>query len=229
VRKTWLTVLVRTALAGGSYAVGAGLKLFPSAPLWVYAAIGLAVCILTFIEQFITVVRPTRNLYEVAPLTMDDFVQPLLDMFAKYNISARMNIMIPRRSWSPPWRKHFKIHWHTGMDNQPDVNISFPIELGVAGECFRTKEPVIVNARGLSSRALPLHIQPDISHLQFVASYPIYDPPSSKGLQSGKIIGVLNLDSSTRHAYNWVASSRVYGIFDAQMRDITVMAARFYR
>lgn len=115
------------------------------------------------------------------------------------------------------------------MENHPDVNIRFPLVYGVAGECFRTKRPVYVDLVKASDKfRLPLHLNHRTEHLTAIFSYPIYEP-KKKGHQSGRLLGVLNLDSEARHAYTAFRTGRMFSVIDERMKKLAVIAGLFYR
>ena len=87
---------------------------------------------------------------------------------------------------------------------RPDVNISFRLKYGVTGACFRTRQPAYADATLLRSGelALPSRVAQQTPDLQAILSYPVYEPAPKGRPQSGKLVGVLNLDSVTKGAYN---------------------------
>jgi hypothetical protein len=231
VKRPWPAAFIRTALSSSSYALGAALRLFPALALSLYAAIGGAVALITFTVEYYGNIKPAQEFEEVAPVLMDACSLPFMDFVKGTGINARLNVMLPVRTWR--WfglRRYFAIRWSAGMENQPDVNIKFPISYGVAGECLRRKRTILANSDALASPkyALPKRIRHHADQTQVIWSQPIYEP-IRRGRQSGKLIGVLNLDSTSRHAYNLFVAQRMSTRINEQMGKIAVIASHIFR
>jgi hypothetical protein len=63
--------------------------------------------------------------------------------------------------------------------------------------------------------------------LQVVMSFPVYEP-ATKGLQSGRILGVLNLDSKSPNAYDLLTNPANIDQVKQAMQTTAEIAARFF-
>jgi hypothetical protein len=186
---------------------------------------------LLLIEEIYINIRPEKRINELAPLALDGVAEPLLAQLEEAGAVGRINLMMPRRTWR--WlglRRYFKMRWSKGMDNQPDVNLSFRLKHGITGECFRTRQPVYSGPDDIRRPefALPKHLAQQAPDLQVIFSYPVYEPARRGNPQSGKVIGVLNLDSRTPNAYDIFMEEAVFDAVHQTMQTITTIAARFY-
>lgn len=225
--RDWGSALVKSFLTTAAYVLGAVLATSAAA---LSVSLGALVFIVTLASEAATSITPARKLDEAAPLIMDQFAASLIELLKNQRLKPRMNVLIPRRTWRWLWmRRYFFVDWSDGMENHPDVNIHFPIGAGVAGECFRTKRPVYADMNQIGANyRLPRHAARHTAHLQVIFSYPIYEP-KKRGHQSGKLLGVLNLDSDVRHAYTVLMSRRMLGTVDDEMKKIAIMAGLFFR
>jgi hypothetical protein len=197
----------------------------------VYLIAGGVVLVLLVVDEWFTQIKPAKRIEELAPIALDGLAEPLLSQLKNVNVAARINLMVPCR----PLRgfglfRYFKMKWSKEMKNQPDVNIRFRITQGITGECFRSKKPVYANSDQIRSKpfALPKNLQSKVPALQAIFAYPVYKPAKRGQLQSGKLIGVLNLDSITNNAYNIVTDQQVFDGVDESMQNIATIAAHFY-
>ena len=114
------------------------------------------------------------------------------------------------------------------MENQPDVNLIFPISGGVSGQCMRNRQPVYADPKALAEYPLPGEARSRTRHLQAVLSFPVFEPAGKSGIQSGKILGVLNLDSSTANAYDLLTGQEVLDQINQVMQITASIAGRFF-
>jgi hypothetical protein len=228
----WIPSIRRILISVGAYAVAIVIHDVPTDDVtFVYVVAGLMVLGLVVADEYCTNVRPAKRVEELAPMALDGLAEPFLSQLKTDGITARINLMIVRRTWRGLWLcRYFKMAWSKGMENQPDVNISFRVRYGVTGACFRTRQPVYAAAALLKTPefALPEGISQQIPDLQAVLSYPVYEPARKGRPQSGKLIGVLNLDSITKDAYNLIMAVGVFDQMNATMQNIAGIAARFY-
>lgn len=220
----------RVFLGVASYAVAIAVReVADQKAVLVYVVFGVVVLCALIADEYYSTVRPTKRIAELAPLALDSVAAPLLKQLQGDGIQARLNLMMPRRTWR--WcglYRYFKIAWSLGMENQPDVNLSFRLKHGITGQCFRTKKPVYSGPNDICRPefALPQRIARHAPALQVIFSYPVYEPARKDHRQSGRVIGVLNLDSTTHNAYN-ILMEAIDGVHVA-MQDIARVAARFY-
>lgn len=228
----WLPSLRRIVLGIVSYVVAIAVRdVSADHQTLVYLIAGGVVFVLLLLDEWFTQIKPAKRIEELAPITLDGLAEHLLSQLKNVNVTARINLMVPCR----PLRglgvlRYFKMQWSKEMINQPDVNIRFRITQGITGECFRSKRPVYADPDQIRSRpfALPTHLQSTVPSLQAIFAYPVYKPAKRGQLQSGKLIGVLNLDSTTNNAYNTVMDPQVFDGVDKSMQNIATIAGHFY-
>lgn len=229
----WLSSTRKIILGVGSYAVAVVLRDVPAKyAISVNVTAGVVVFLVLVTDEYYTNVRPAKRIEELAPITLDGLAEPLLEQLEAGGIIARLNLMIPGRSWK--WLgllRYFKIRWSKGMRNQPDVNLSFRLRYGVTGACFRSGKPVYANPTEIRSSqyALPKSVRRHAPDLQAIFAYPVYEPPARGGTQSGKLLGVLNLDSATVGAYNTLMAANVRSQVDQAIERLADFAGRFYQ
>jgi hypothetical protein len=228
--KTWLLAVIRAILATASYVLGASLQIVPGMALRLYLALGLLVAAVTLIIEYFTNVRPTRHWREVAPVMVDEITTSFVEFLRDaVGVAPRLHVMVPRRTWR--WcgvRRYFVIWWSRGMDNQPDVNITFPMGQGVVGECFRQKVMIFAPPEALGEGyRFPRKLRSLTRDLQAVISYPIYEP-RTRGHQSGRLIGVLTLDSKTPNAYTLLTNADCLPVINKTMERIALVVGQLY-
>ena len=127
--------------------------------------------------------------------------------------------------------RYFKMRWSKGMANQPDVNISFRLHQGITGACFKSRRPIYADrAQILSPQfALPQKIRKHAPDLEAIFSYPVYEPARKGRLQSGRLLGVLNLDSTSARAYNILTVSPVFDEVHTAMQNIAMVRGALLR
>lgn len=229
--KTWALSFFRTCLAVASYALGAGALFAPTRAFWLHVSLGTIVGILTLTIEYFAEIRPARHWEDVRPIILSEVTDALFEFMENdVQIVPRMNIMVPKRTWRWIWTcRYFVIRWCRGMEYQPDVNIKFPIKYGVVGECFKRKESVLAPPDALSEDySFPLTLRAYTKDIQAIISYPIYCPPE-RGRQSGKLIGVLTLDSKTSGAYVHLTKDEVFPVLHEKMERLARFVGHVYR
>jgi hypothetical protein len=228
--RIWLLAFIRAILATGSYVLGASLQIVPGMALRLYLGLGILVAGITFVVEYLTNIRPTRHWREVVPVIIDEITTSFVDFLRDtVGVHPRMHIMIPRRTWRWCWaHRYFVMWWSRGLENQPDVNITFPVGQGVVGECYRQKIPIYAPPEALGEGyRFPGHLRPLIRDLQAIICYPIYEP-RQRGRQSGKLIGVLTLDSKTPNAYTLLTSDAHLPGINQRMERIAIVVGQIY-
>ncbi len=115
------------------------------------------------------------------------------------------------------------------MDNQPDVNIVFPINQGIQGECLLRKRPIYAPAvKAGTGFRFPKRLLPQAIDIEAFISYPIYEPPRAGQRQSGKLIGVFTLDSKTPNAYALLIDVAIRATVHEKMEGIAILIGRIY-
>ena len=228
----WIPSVRRIILGIASYAVAVILRGVPDTyAIAVYAIAGAVVLALLIGDEYSSSVRPAKRIEELAPIALDGVAEPLLTQLKDNQVVARINLMTPTRTWK--WLgmvRYFKMRWSKGMSNQPDVNISFRLNQGITGACFQNKKPQYADHDQILSSpfALPDNIRRHAPDLQVIFSYPVYEPARKGKPQSGKLLGVLNLDSNSVNAYNILMMTPVFDEVHAAIQNIAMLAARFY-
>ena len=92
------------------------------------------------------------------------------------------------------------IRYRYNMDFDPDDRMDLPIEAGGAGQCFTSRNPIIVDlyrAKREYPRFLMSKYEQALvrSSLRSLLSVPIFDPLSQGEPSERNVVGVLNLDS----------------------------------
>ena len=228
----WFRAFRTVAITTATFAVGAALKLLPVLGLRLYAGLGAVVFVLAGIEALGSVVSPAARLREVAPLAMDAAAAPILAALNAHGIVARMNLLRAVRTARRLWLgRFFRMAWNTGMADSPDVNISFPVSAGISGKCYGSRQPVIAGPEEIAKFPLPARYRRngiEALHYGAILSYPVYEP-SREGLQSGKVIGVLTLDSLNPAAFPIFRNPDVIAVIEPHLRTLAGLAGRIYR
>jgi hypothetical protein len=228
----WIPSIRRIIVTMASYVVAMALRDVPEADaVAVYGVAGIVVFSALVVDEYYASVRPAKRIEELAPIALDGVAEPLLAQLKANAVMARINLMIPRRTWR--WLglvRYFKMRWSKGMTNQPDVNLSFRLNQGITGACFQTGKPMYADRDQIlnSSFALPDKLRRHAPDLQAIFSYPVYEPARKGKPQSGKLLGVLNLDSTSINAYTILMVTPVFDEVHANMQNIAMLAARFY-
>jgi hypothetical protein len=147
-------------------------------------------------------------------------------------VTARMSMFKAVRAGRRLWMKRFfKVMWSVRMFGSPDVNISFPVSEGISGQCFMNKCLMIADSKGIEKYKLPpAYLAGGVGALRFSAilSYPVYEPKKD-GMQSGNLIGVLNLDTDTANAHTTFMTASSDPAFRAHLDRLADLAGRCYR
>lgn len=195
----------------------------------VYTIAGLIVLAILIVQEYYVAVRPAKKIEELAPIALDGMVESLLAQLRSQGVNVRINLLILERTWrSLGYYRYFRMKWHKGMENQPDVNITFREDFGVSGQCVRRKEPIFAGPEPVREYALPGEAGAVTRDLQAVLSFPVYEPASRGGIQSGKVIGVLNLDSKAPKAYDLLTNPEIIDQLRQVMQTTADVAARFF-
>jgi hypothetical protein len=199
----WISSLRRVSFPLITFTLGVIVKLYPRLTATDYVIGGLTIAFLALAEEYFTNVRPRAQFRDVGPIAMDTAAGPLIASMKAQSVDVRMSVFKVVRPLKKRFQKQFRMMWNINMTDHPDVNLSFPADVGVSGKCLKDKKPYIADETGIASLPLPATILSTLgdNKLKAVASCPIYEA-KRKGWQSGKIVGVLNLDSYDDHAYS---------------------------
>ncbi|HZP43574.1 MAG TPA: GAF domain-containing protein [Candidatus Binatia bacterium] len=222
----WWASVLRAAIAAASYGLGALLVVYSDAAFKLKASLGVGVGVFfaALLIEYRTTVRPALHVARVRHVILTQLSAKLLENLRARGLFVRMNLMVPCWSLRHVWpRRFFKIVWSVGMENQPDVNVRFPVGHGVAGECFQTKVPVFASRQDLERHRFPRRLQPAVRDLESICSYPVYEPPRGER-QSGRVTGVLNLDAKTPGLLGSQEEPQVTVALDEKMRELAQIA-----
>ena len=98
----WWAAIVRAAVAGAAYGVGALRDLYPDDPLFrigVSAAVGVGVLGAVFWVEYRQTVRPALHVAKARSAIMRRLSAPLLRDLRGKGLTVRMNLMVPFRPW----------------------------------------------------------------------------------------------------------------------------------
>lgn len=226
----WRPVVLKGLLSSLSIVVAGFLVVYgndQTTKLWIYglAAFGLFVGY-SYLE-YRTFIRPALHVSKIRGGVLKVLAGPLLIYVRQVEPTARMNLMVLSRPVR--WlgcRKFFKVLWFDGMENHPDVNIEIPIRLGVVGECFRDGKPVIAGPEqiGQHSAKMGKTLKKHLQDPKVILAFPVYEPPRSSGRQSGRRVGVLNLDASAAGAYEKLTEKDTFPKIDGRMQELAKIA-----
>jgi hypothetical protein len=233
----WFPSLRRIVIPTATFAVGAAAKLIPNLSIKAYVVLGALVLVFVGVEEIFTGIRPAARLAAATPAAMDAVSAPIVKLLLDYkdkqnnpiSIAGRMCMFRAVRPARLLWsRRYFKVQWALNMKDQPDANISFPVGCGISGQSFGDGSPRLANPAAIAKYALPKRFAKKMAAIKLQAVYcvPVYEPAKG-GLQSGKRIGVINLDSSDPKAYD--AIQETIGEINAKMAVLADLAARIYQ
>jgi hypothetical protein len=209
-----------------SVAIGIYMKYKPDKIVWdvVWLISGLLImCAIgaTYYANF----RPLRDPASNGRLLLDTFAGQIIAYGKSKNVKLRLNILIVRRGiWF--FNKSFKIawaSWNKTKDFYPDGAVSFDVEKGIAGYGYKQKIDLLVDMEEPANRdkdwgftaeekeAFPEHTM--------IWSFPIYEV-NKEGDMTGKILGMLNLDSQTRGAFKIVLTDEEFRNRMVDFREI---------
>lgn len=227
----WFSVVLRSVLASFSLAAGgAAARLGDEARFAIYMAAAGTVFLGYLVLEYRAVIRPALHVSRVRNPVLRVLATQLLAHIQQQGVTPRMNLQVPFRPLRWLWcRRFFKILWFQGMENHPDVNLELPIRCGVVGECFRTKRPAVVGPQQLRNLLpnLPDKARSLVQDLQAVICFPVYEPPRRSGRQSGRLLGVLCLDSKTANAFAVLAAPPTFDVIQERMDELSRIAALF--
>jgi hypothetical protein len=113
------------------------------------------------------------------------------------------------------------------MEGRPDAGMILPIGQGITGRCFRTKRPVYYNRAQAAQTTcrLPRRLRLLTADLQAIIASPIFEPRRG-GRESGRVRGVLTLDSTAPHVGIVLTSQDVQPVVETGMWVIAAYVGR---
>ena len=136
--------------------------------------------------------------------------------------------MVPGRRWR--WlglRRYFTIGWSQGIEGRPDAGMILPLGQGITGRCFRTRRPLYYNRAQAAQTTcrLPRRLRLLTADLQAIVAFPIFEPRRG-GRESGRVRGVLTLDSTAPHAGTVLTSEDIQPLVETGMGVIAAYVGR---
>lgn len=185
---------------------------------WIYVTVLLVVIVVGVwwrdyrqnVKPHVGFVRKRRYFFDLA------CVKPMKEL-RKYDDTARLNVLeisyrLPRKKWGK-----FKPVYQRHMQGARDIHLGMRVDQGASGEAVRTKRPYVGNleAPDATSFLLDPGQQEKTEDLTVVFSYPIRRLKRSKEdgefYPTDEVIGVLNIDSSRKGAYDFYAENTIPG------------------
>jgi hypothetical protein len=226
--KRWLLFTFQVAAVAATAALGLYQYLVPpSAMKWrVELAFLAAIFLFTALGAYYTYVSPARELKAFVIAVLEAQAQHIVDFAKSQGIDIRLNIAVvsfyPLQWAYPP--KRFKIVWDCGMKYAPDAFTTFPVSKGVAGEAYRRRRDRLVNMEIAENQKLEkwgFSKKEASCFPKFTAvwSLPVFrlgagDRPT------GKICGMLNLDSTSTGAFAVLTTHLEIGTLLGEMREL---------
>lgn len=187
------TLLPFVGAAWGIYLRTAGDDLWN----WQTLIIPAMILLLSGTIAYRSIIKPFRDFEPIAREFLDHLSKSIIALGTRDGIRPRMNILLVYRPWYWP-RRMLRSAWGAEMNNQPDVDISFPATKGVAGEVCIRKVPQLVDLEqtqqsewGFSEKDIKKY---NLQQIKAIYSYPIYEIGRHKR-QTGNVIGTVNLDA----------------------------------
>lgn len=224
-RKKIIPTLLKSFVPVATYGTGVVLKLWPQVDLIYVVLMGGGIFLISTLAEYLLNVKPSEHWENVAPFFAEQLTYEFFDFVGRNaKIIPRMNVMRRRRRARNLWiRPYYEFWWTKGMNDQPDLGISFPEGRGVVSECFKRKVPLLSSPQELDEKyKLPTCEQSFAGDLTVLLSVPIYDHSVP-----GDILGVLNLDSKTPGAFNvFMRDQRLLLEVTREMKKIAALFSR---
>lgn len=181
-------------------------KLHEPSPYLPFLYVGIVVA-LSVVVGYFTLLKPSRDAEKPIQALLGILAETPMKLGKRLGISPRMNLMLVTRPWYLFGAKRIKVVWGVGMESFPDVRFSCKHDQGVAGHALKTQLPVLADCE-ISDRTnfrFPQRLLDQTKHVTAVWSWPIYETDST-GRQTGRVIGVLNLDATAPGAFAKLSS-----------------------
>src|SRR5437867_6648991 len=210
--RRWLTFFCSAILPIVSAAIGIYLK----SQNWSVGVLVLLVAALVILSCLLSYFNNIKPVKDVAPgirEMLEVVGQRIVDQGKRDGIDIRLNILVLYRP--ARWffvRRFLRFCWGLGMKYDSDSAYDFPIKKGVAGEVVRTLQARLVNMDGLTNddwgfRAKEALIFPKFT---LIWSLPVYEF-DRHGAFTGKVLGTVNLHSTSSHSFEVVYGNVNYG------------------
>lgn len=226
--KRWLLLAIQVAAVAVTTALGVYQYLVkPENVDWpIESACLAAIFLLTILGAYYTYINPVRELNSFVIAVLDAQAQHLVDAANARNMDIRLNIAIVSAcvlQWAWPLRR-FRIVWDCGMKYASDAFVTFSVSKGVAGEAYRSRRDKLVNMEisgnddlkkwGFSKKETSV-----FPKFTAVWSLPVFRlGPGDR--PTGKICGMLNLDSTTAGAFSILTAYPEFGRLLGELREL---------
>lgn len=165
---------------------------------WQTLIIPFGILALSGTTAYRSTIKPLRDFEPITKDFLDHLGKSIIDLGKRDGINPRLNILLIYRPWYCPFKKQLRLVWGLKMNNQPDVNIRFPISKGIAGEVCRRKTQILVDLESANQtdwRFSEEEIKKyNFRQIKAIYSFPVYEI-DRKNSQTGKVIGTINLDA----------------------------------
>lgn len=202
---TLQVVAAATTAALGIYQAGVGSG---KADWRIVAPLLVVIFVCTGASAYYTHIQPARDLNAFVMAALDTQAQHIVDFAQAHNIAVRLNIaMVCFWPFQLSWPlKRLKIVWDRGMNNAPDAAVVFAVSKGVAGRAYRRRRDQFVNmetpeGQDLESWGFSRKEASAFPKFTAVWSFPV-ERLGTNNRPTGTICGMLNLDSTTKGAYD---------------------------
>lgn len=197
-------------------------------------------------SQLGTLIRPFLKLarLEEAKLNiLDAHAKALCDKYRAQGIELRANVMLPKRKWVcllEPLEKDdsrskvrfcqvclFPYWVSPNMNHASDRDLVFTINQGGCGRAYREAQPFGVDASITNGGTYNMN-QDQIGKtagVQFVVSFPIRQLDLDSRRLTGKIIGVLNVDSRTHGSARLINDSASFQELTEQVENFSELCS----
>ena len=182
------------------------------------------ICLVSVAAAYLTHLKPAKDLEKPLLRLLDLLAENPLRLGNKYNIGPRMNLMVVERPWYFVGRKRIRVAWGANRNSFPDVRLKCFCDQGVSGQAFSKRVPVLADCSVADKGHFKFSQKQleDTAHVKVVWSWPIYQI-DSKGQQTGKIVGIVNLDGTKDGAFERITTNA--GAFEKSMRRFTEVAS----
>ena len=223
--KRWLLLALQVSAVVATTALGVYVATGHANPYVEWTLIA-AIVVFTILGAYYTFISPIRELNAFVIAVLDAQAEHIVEFVKSHNIDIRLNIALvsiyPFQLAYP--FKRFKIVWDCGMKYAADATTTFPVSKGVAGEAYRRRRDRLVNMEiaenqnlekwGFSKKEASL-----FPKFTAIWSLPVFRlGPNDR--PTGKICGMLNLDSISAGAFNVLASQREIQKLLEELREL---------
>ncbi len=224
--------MITVLLASGSPSLTIYFKIHPSPARADWFVVGLIVSVMLGLTGFLayqTYINPLRDMRPFAEAILNTYAARIDALARSANpaagfppIAIRIAFLMLHRPWY--WlflRRYFRVEWDFQMGYAPDRNADFHCSKGVCGEALRAETEVLedMTLRDDKGNKKTWKFQPKeiqkMPSFTCIYSWPVFQ--LNKQGRAGRVLGTLNLDSDTPHAYDRIVKDPA---FKTEMKDL---------